>query len=256
MTALLHSKYPIYILSKGRPNGTTAKQFDKNGITDYYIVIEPQDYKAYKDVFQGQLIILEKDNQGPTYVRNFILDHSKANGYDYCWQFDDNINEFCRKNNGKRPKCHPMEAIQEVEKVAQMYSNIGVIGFNYKTFVFMKMPRFNYNVRIYSGFLVMNNSGIRFQGEFNLDNDICIQYLLAKYCTVQINYYCINKLTTGLMKGGNYDRYKGIGRYKMAMEINERYPQFTEVRKQVNRYQIKVFWEFFRGNKLIPIEVK
>lgn len=243
-------RYPIYILSKGRPNGSTARIFNKYNIP-YKIVIEKEDYKDYlKENSKESIIVLPESNMGPCYVRNFILTHSRC-ATDYTWQFDDNIKGFYGKNNGKRTKLNPIIAINEVELILKRYINIGVIGFNLRTYTHQKCSRFNFNTRIYSAFCIKTDTNINFQGSYNLDNDICIQFLLKGYCTVQLNYHTICKGKTGDIKGGNYERYKGKGRYIMAYEIKLRYPNFTKVIIEKNRHQIRVDWSVFKNNKLI-----
>lgn len=249
---LLYTSYPIYILSKNRPRGGTYKIFEKQNIA-YNIVIEPQDYDLYKHIIKnGNIILLDKNDQGPRYVRNFILQHSYKNGYNACWQFDDNLTQFYRKNNGKRFITSAYEAISELESIYNSYNNIGIIGFNYSNFIRDAVPRFYYNTFVYSAFLISNNKGIQFQGEFNLDNDICLQFLLKEISTVRCNYYSVNKVGTGVMKGGNYERYKKFGRLKMALEIYNRYPRFSKIKEEKKRYQIVVNWKLFRG---VPLNI-
>ena len=56
-------QYPIYIPSKARPSKVTAQALEDAGL-NYFIVVEPQDYTSYREVFEReQLIKLPMDNQ-------------------------------------------------------------------------------------------------------------------------------------------------------------------------------------------------
>ena len=55
-------RYPIYILSKGRPNGSTARIFNKYNIP-YKIVIEKEDYKDYLTKLKEKLETLNEVNR-------------------------------------------------------------------------------------------------------------------------------------------------------------------------------------------------
>ena len=62
--------------------------------------------KMYKDIYVSTdgylpIVILEKNNQGISYVRNACKKHSMSIGADYHWQIDDNIKDF------PNPKMYP-----------------------------------------------------------------------------------------------------------------------------------------------------
>ena len=103
-------KYPIYIVSKGRwENPLTARYFIQDGITDFNIVVEPQEYDNYcKAVGANRVLKTDFSNLGlGSYpARNFAWEHSIKNGFEKHLLFDDNIRGFSRLNNGQRRRCN------------------------------------------------------------------------------------------------------------------------------------------------------
>jgi hypothetical protein len=91
------SNFPIYIISKGRyDKPLTALLFEKANI-DYFIAVEPQEAKQYIEKLGiNRVLILPFSNLGlGSYpARNYCWEHSKNNGYEYHWLFDDNFLMF------------------------------------------------------------------------------------------------------------------------------------------------------------------
>ena len=105
-------KYPIYIVSKGRwENPLTARYFIQDGITDFNIVVEPQEYDNYcKAVGANRVLKTDFSNLGlGSYpARNFAWEHSIKNGFETAFhginikpgsQFDVNIDPLVNRLN-------------------------------------------------------------------------------------------------------------------------------------------------------------
>jgi len=245
------SKYPIYVLSKGRFNNClTAKCFVKDNV-DFFLVVEPQEYKEYKKNFPKTNILILPDGhygKGAIPVRNWIWQHSKNNGHTRHWEFDDNITQFRRLNKGKRIRCNSLKAINVIEEFTDRYKNIAISGFNYTFFVMNHMQHpFFLNCHVYSALLIDNNIPYRWRLRYNADTDLCLQVLDNKLCTVLFNAFTVDKMATMKMKGGNTDRYKGDGRLVMARTLEEIWPQYVETKIRFGRPQhvIKNQWKNF-----------
>ena len=85
-------KFFIYIPSKSRSDCLTAKKLKEHNI-DFKIVIEPQDYEEYVKK-HSNLLILNRNNQGISYVRQSIINYAKSLNQKYIWMIDDDITEF------------------------------------------------------------------------------------------------------------------------------------------------------------------
>jgi hypothetical protein len=127
--------YPVYIPSKGRANtGTTHKLLTEAGIP-YTLVIEPQDVEAYKNYPATQTLVLDKNDAGMDYTRNYIKDHATALGAEYHWQLDDDIKRFVTRQNGKTYKANAAHALNAVEQTVNLYTNVGVAAPAYDTWI-------------------------------------------------------------------------------------------------------------------------
>jgi hypothetical protein len=246
-------KYPVYIISKGRyEKSLTADFMVKDGL-DFYIVVEPQEEEPYRAKFGDRVKVLPFANLGlgSFPARNWCWEDSIANGFKRHWIFDDNISYILHFDGVKRIRCNSNTALYISEQFTEQYTNIGLTGLNYLTFIIpqdTKKP-FYLNTHVYSGMLIKNDMPYRWRLRYNEDTDLCLQILHnRKLCTVNLNTFGIDKMQTMVMKGGNTDElYKGDGRWKMAEMLRKMWPQYVETRFKFGRPQhhIKKNWAIF-----------
>lgn len=249
-------RYPVYIVSKGRwKTRLTAKTFEDAGIP-YSIVIEPQEFKEYAAVIDPKKILqlpFSNLGQGSIPARNWIYDHAVKAGAKKHWIFDDNIRGLYRVNrNRKAPVRSPVPLIV-VEELSDRYTNVGLSGMHYFMFVPRKekVPPFYLNTRVYSGILINHAIDLRWRGVYNEDTDLSLRVLKAGWCTILVNAFVIQKITTMQMAGGNTDElYKGDGRLKMAESLAEQHPDIVKVTRKFGRWQHVVNYSAFRENRL------
>lgn len=259
-------KYPIYIVSKGRfENPITARYFIQDGITDFLIVVEPQEYDQYcKAVGAERVLKLPFSNLGlgSFPARNFAWEHSIQNGHKKHFIFDDNIRGFNRFNKGLRTRANGIEAMNTLITFTEKFSNVKISGFNYDMFV-MRTTRQAYvaNTHVYSGILIDNSAAYRWRMKYNEDVDLCLQSLDRGECTILINIYTIKKIsTTAKMKGGNQDElYKGNApekKYLKAHSLELMWPQYAETKIRFGRYHHYVNWKKHFKQPLIRINTE
>lgn len=112
LSCLRHGISPIFVPSKGRPNPKIL-----NLIPEAVLVVEPQDLESYKNANPGRLIIsLDKNDQGISYVRQFILTYARLNNIPSFWQIDDDVSVLYENVNGKTTKSCPYYVLQEAEQ--------------------------------------------------------------------------------------------------------------------------------------------
>ena len=246
------TRYPVYIVSKGRfKNPLTAKCFIKDQVP-FLIVVEPQEYDEYcKSIGEKYVLKLPFSNlgQGSYPARNFVWEHSKKQGFERHWIFDDNIHMFRRLYKGKRLPVNALKSIQVLEDFTDRYMNIGISGFNYVMFVtdHTKKP-FYKNVHVYSALLIKNDMPFRWRMKYNEDVDLCLQVLHNKLCTILFNALMIQKTSTTVkMKGGNQDElYQGNAFEKKVLKarsLEEVWPQYAETKIKFNRPHHIVDWK-------------
>lgn len=228
-------KYPIYIPSRKRAKTImTAKIFKAENLP-FKIVIEPQDEADYRQYFtDDELLVMDKNDQGIAYVRNFIKSHSRANGDSFHWQFDDNIKNFAIRSDDKNLSCKATTALSTIETVTDMYSNIGGSGIIHQAFAFAQTRPIQVNRQIYTAMLLNNEPKPMFRDGPVEDTDYNMSILTEGYCTLLFSKILMNKVTTMTMAGGNTEiSYSGDGRIKRSEKLCELWPNtFKMVEKK------------------------
>lgn len=255
MNMQVNHRYPIYVISKGRPACITSRELTKMGVT-HYVVVEPVDVDDYRDV-SGKLLVLPFSDlgQGSIPARNWVWEHSAASGYDRHWVLDDNIEAFNRLNRNMKPRVKTGAIFCAAEDFVDRYENVAIAGFNYFNFCKStdKVPPFYLNTRIYSCILIKNDLPHRWRGRYNEDTDLSIRVLKDGWCTVLFNAFLCGKVTTMRMKGGNTDTVynDGSNRMNFAKSLQEQHPDVVKVVWKFNRWHHHVNYEPFKRNKLI-----
>jgi len=248
------SKYPIYIISKGRfDNPLTARALDRMGI-EYRIVVEPSEYQYYiLKIDKTKIICLPSDfsklGLGSIPVRNWVWEHSLEQGYKKHWVVDDNIFKFMRLNRNKRIPCESSKIFRILEDFSDRYENVGLAGFNYQNFAHdrVEMPPYRINTRIYSCILIENSLPFRWRGKYNEDTDLSINVLKCGLCTILLNALLIDKTGTGRNNGGNKEIYDETNlRKEFAESLQEQHPDVVKVVWKFNRWHHSVNYGFFK----------
>jgi len=248
------SKYPIYIISKGRShNPLTARAMNVNGI-DYRIVVEPNEVTEYEKVIDKSKILVLPSNfsemgKGSIPVRNWVWEHSLSLGYSKHWVVDDNIMKFMRLNNNKRIQCRSSQFFRILEDFTDRYENVGLSGFNYQNFAHdrVEMPPYKTNTRIYSCILIDNHLPFRWRGKYNEDTDLSLNVLKSGLCTILFNALLIDKTGTGRNKGGNEDIYNETDKRKeFAESLQSLHPDIVKVSWKFNRWHHHINYKVFK----------
>ena len=233
MTVKFETRYPIYILSKGRwESRITMKALDGMGVP-YRIAVEPQEFDNYAATCgEDKLLELPFSNHGKGSgpARNWCWEHSISEGYDRHWLMDDNLYEFWRLHKNKRYRVERGSGIfRAAEDFVDRYENIALSGFQYKFFCVDDYPYPPYllNTRIMSCFLIDNKIPHRWRGRYNEDVDLSIRVLKDGLCTMLFYAFLCGKARTGTVKGGNtsevYNNYQedaSLNKSKMLMEMH------------------------------------
>jgi hypothetical protein len=216
-------RFPLYVPTKGR----WTKRLTSNALTEqgvpHYLVVEPQEVEQYERASRGSLAtVLPLDmayksryelcddlgltkSTGPGPARNFIWDHSIANGHAWHWVMDDNIYRFDRLHTNKKIACRTPAFWRAQEDFVLRYANVSMAGPNYFMFVDCRSKRspFVTNTRIYSCNLIRNDVPFRWRGRYNEDTILSLDMLKAGWCTVQFNAFLQWKVATQTLGGGN-----------------------------------------------------
>ena len=253
--------FPVYIISKGRwESRHTAKALGIIGVP-FRIVIEPQEFKEYSAVIAPEkILVLPFSNlgQGSIPARNWVWEHSVAEGHKRHWILDDNIAWFARVHLNKKIRVATGVCFKVVEDFTGRYENVALAGLQYEMFTpaLSKFPPLTFNTRIYSCILIKNNISYRWRGRYNEDTDLSIRVLKDGHCTVLIKSFVCKKLTTLSCKGGNTESLykldgKTDGRLLMAQSLQQQHPDVCTITRKWGRWQHHVDYRPFKKNKLI-----
>jgi hypothetical protein len=249
------SRYPIYIISKGRTDSVlTARLFDKESIP-YTILVEPQEKSEYEsNGYRGKIESLPFQNLGlGSYpARNHAWHLSKSLGYSHHWIFDDNIQGWRKWVNGKRIICDSISSAMRFVEDEQLRSNADILGFEeYNMCRSIPKRPFKNNCHVYSAMLIKNALPYRWRLKYNEDVDLCLQVLHNGGTTASCVYYLADKVSTSVkMKGGNQtELYKGNDPKKKLLKakmLEAVWPQYAKTVIRFNRPHHYVDWKVFQ----------
>ena len=257
----MNPKYPVYVISKGRPNRClTARELTEMNVP-FYLVVEPQEENEYQNEWPSANILatpFSNLGQGSIPVRNFVWDHSIKNNDRRHWIVDDNIEGFHRLNLNMKPKVTDGTIFRCCEDFTDRYENVPLSGMNYYSFCKStdKVPPFYMNTRIYSCLLIDNSLEFRWRGKYNEDTDLSLRSLKAGYCTILFNAFLIGKVTTMRMKAGNTNEVYGDtdNRREFSESLQEQHPDVVKTTWKFNRWHHQVNYKPFKKNQLKKIK--
>jgi len=244
-------RYPVYIPTKGRWEQSLTANFLLRDEVPFRLVIEQQEFDQYAAKFgEKNILVLPFSNlgQGSIPARNWIKNHATEEGHLRHWQLDDNMRQIRRVWKGKRVPCNAGVALACTEDFIDRYENVAIAGLNYTMFMPQKMQPFLRNVHVYSCTLVLNSIPHQWRGRYNEDTDLCLQVLSDGWCTVSMNIFCVDKMQTMTMKGGNSDElYKSDGRLKMSRSLERVWPGVVSTSRRWDRPQHQIYdaWKRF-----------
>jgi len=278
--------YPLYIPTKGRHEYMiTSIALTKMGIK-HYVVAEPDEVHLYEKAINDKClsaVVLPLDmkfketyelcdehglskSTGPGAARNFIWEHSIADGFDWHWVMDDNIKYFKRMNKNVKVKCETPSFFRVMEEFVLRYKNVGMAGPNYDFFAPQNspLPPFIINTRIYSCNFIRNDLPFRWRGRYNEDTILSLDMLKAKWCTIQFNAFLQTKMQTQTLKGGNTQefyhkegkaiegrKYADKGTLAKSVMLEKVHPDVARVNMKYGRIHHTVNYNVFK--KLKPI---
>lgn len=253
----MNPKYPIYIISKGRPQRClTLRQLEIMDVP-YRLVVEPQEYDAYASITSRDKILTLPFSDlglGSIPARNWVWEHSIAEGHDKHWILDDNIEGFHRLNRNMKLLVTSGTIFKCAEDFTDRYENVALSGFNYYSFCKStdSVPPYYLNTRIYSCILIRNDISYRWRGRYNEDTDLSLRALKDGWCTILFNAFLAGKVTTMRMKGGNTDNVytDEDNRLKFARSLEDQHPDVVKVVWKFNRWHHQVDYRPFKANRL------
>lgn len=267
----MNPQFPIYIISKGRPNnGLTWKALDEMDVP-YDVIVEPDEYDLYsKSIDKSRLMECPqkfKDEYdtfwpskitGPGAARNYAWHDSIRRGFSHHWVMDDNLDAFHRLNRNIKAEVTSGTIFRCMEDFTLRYKNVVISGPNYYSFVKTTdaVPPYVLNTRIYSCLLIKNDIPYRWRGKYNEDTDLSLRVLKDGLCTIQFNAFLQGKVTTQRMSGGNHGQfYSKEGTKPKSQMLVDMHPDVARMVWRFNRWHHHVDYKKFKNNKLLKHDI-
>jgi hypothetical protein len=268
------TKYPIYVISKGRYFRNKKYQAPKTiqylqtiGI-DYRIVVEPQELENYaKSIHRSKIVVLPEKylnkNQGGIPARNFVHHLNCADDVYAYWILDDNIVDYFWVDNNERYKVRDAIAFRMLEDCMDNFDNCYLSAHQYKMFSPPTDYRnvVQYNGRVFSSILIrtdietLNEEGDIWRGKYNEDVDLSLRILKKGLPTILLTSLTCDKERTGSSKGGNTDSiYQEDGNGSGVEKTNallEHHSDCIDIIERYGRTHHKINVDMFKDNILI-----
>jgi hypothetical protein len=235
----MNPKFPVYVISKGRwESRLTHKALLVRGIP-HRVVIEPQERDAYAAVIDpATLLVLPFSNlgQGSIPARNWVWEHSIAEGHERHWILDDNIRTFYRLWKNLKVRTSDGTTFAAVEDFVLRYEKVALASMQYQFLAKRKQVLLPiiFNTRIYSCILILNRLPYRWRGRYNEDTDLSLRVLKDGWATAEFNAFLCEKQATMTMGGGQHRRALR-GRWPLE---NGAVPRCPASRRDQNRLEM------------------
>jgi hypothetical protein len=247
--------FTFYIPSKNRADSIiTHKVLTNLGIHNYKVVVEPQNQEAYSSVFApDNLVVMDKNDQGIAYVRNYIKQYSKQNNETHHWQLDDDIKRlYYIWGVGNKHRMTDPYAFTTVETVMKNYPRIGISGFSHAAFAAFQKKKYRFSAQCCTMVCISNDKSATWDPETIEDTDYSLQLLYAGDCTLLFNCYGYDIPKQMTQKGGNTEAFVGGALYKRQLRLKEKYPGMFEIELKDGTSRIKPskIWSRFKHQVL------
>lgn len=227
-----------YIPSKGRPQTKTYQLFESAGMEVHHF-IEPSEMELY-DV-PGKVDI-GKNDQGISFVRNFMLSYAKEHSHEWVIMCDDDVTLFGRYDeNGKKAKMDASIWHEIFERVRRLPYEI--VGINYVQHAWYRQRDVSVNSKFAEVCVLMNTSRInwRYRAEFDTkeDRDFAMQTIRDGAGILRFNRYFFSCPGVGANSGGLQDLYKKKRDELAVQSMCEEWTPFLTPRLKKDRIDIK-----------------
>lgn len=245
--------FPIYVPSKGRPNGKTMQNLMDSDL-NWKVIIEPQDAKVYQLVVaKERMIVLGQNDKGIAHVRNFILKNADTQNGWY-WMLDDDISMFYEIANKRCVKTTVRKCLIGAQGCFVGLPNLAQAALEYQQFAWSSTKLLKYNS--YCDVAVCINrdnlGGIKYRGIVNLkeDRDFTLQLLAAGKRTARVTRFAFAAPRNGSNEGGLYEVYRAgreLGACKTMVSLWGE-DVCRHIVKPNGRNDVKINWKKFGEN--------
>lgn len=224
-----------FIPTKNRFKTKTYKLFEEAGI-EFKHFIEPKEFDLYN---VPNKVNINKNDQGITYVRNFMLNYARENKHDWVMFCDDDVNSF-GIYNGKTVKKDASIWLEVLEKAKKLPFEL--IGINYTQHAWHEKTSYSINKKFAEVCVLMNIKKIHWNYNENTkeDRDFQMQTIKNGYGVLRFNHYWFSCPDVGTNKGGLFDLYKNKKDIEWAENIVKSWYPYAKLIRKKERIDAKI----------------
>lgn len=259
----------VYIISKGRPNCTTAQTLEKIGFPgEWFIVCGNNDetlpeyrkkwgervlvFDWHEEVKHSDLLDnfgVEKMGSGAVPVRNATRALSEARGEKRHWQFDDDyVNFYAKSKVDGKQKDRALQGVEFFERLSMLSdfarsACLGNVGFAVKA---ESRPDtvFKFRKRVFNAHNMPSNaeSFMRWRGRMNDDLVNALESWRMGKIELSLLFMYIDMRDTQAESGGNTEIYQAHGTVRKAAYAILIDPLNVKLVVKYGRYHHRVNW--------------
>lgn len=233
----------VCIPSKGRPGTLLPSKLQ--GLP-YLVFVEPQDQAPYQAAGISNLHALPANNQGISFVRNYILDYARNHNHDWVWMIDDDVSNFGIADSGKVTTKSAQTVLEGFQTIASRYQ-FPVNGINYRQYAWACSKagaRYRINVKTAEvcTLLFVPKITWKYRSRFNLkeDRDFCLQAVKHSSGIFFDSYSCFNCPNVGTNSGGLHSEYALKQDHEAAVRFAREWHPYVSVVKKAGRVDAKL----------------
>ena len=238
-----------FIPTKSRTNTKTYKLFEKEKI-EFKHFIEPQEFEQY-DV-PNKINIL-KDNQGISFVRNFMLQYAKTNKHKWILMCDDDIISFYEYKGNKNIKRGAEIWIDILNKAKKLPFEL--FGINNKQFIWTAKKNYIINKASVEACVLMNIDKINwdYDNDTKEDKDFVMKTIKQGSGVVKFLKLGFSTPTVGSNKGGLHDKYLIKKDYDWSKKMAKKWYPYALLYTNNKKTDVRINYKDFAKsmNKII-----
>lgn len=242
-------QWPIVICTKGRPQGKTFKLLEDAGLK-YKALIEPQEWRLYKDHGHSAERPLNADNQGIAYTRNAALAMARDNGWDHFWLIDDDVDGFYIASGGKCKRVQADILLQAQEQFLEHHFDQAALEYQQFAWSQNGTPKLNSYCDVVVALSRRAAALHRYDASVAMkeDRDFTLQILANGGLTVRSTMFAFSCPSLGKNEGGLHDDYAARKDEDAARRLAAKWPGIVTVQeKKSGRVDAKINWRAFRS---------
>lgn len=235
----------IFIPSKNRLDKPKTYNILKDLGLQPIFVLEPQEENEVKKIGYPY-ILLDDNNRGITYARNFILKYCREHDIEFAVMIDDDINCFGRILNKKFIKDNTafLDALNFFKK-AKTCGTMEYAQFGWASTKFFSV---NKSMEVVHFLYIPAMNGLNYDDNTKEDKDMAIQLIFKGVNIFKINQLCFQCPSIGTNKGGLHDLYEQKKDYNWAFNLQNKWGNkiVQLVTKNNGRIDVKIKWSKIR----------